>query len=162
MDFIVDPPVPDRFNLKDLNVIRCPDCRASNMIRATQNDRFICPKCNLVIPETQLLEEVTLVPDSASGISINEKAYFNQTRQNTKGPIVSKYPAGFLIDSDDDFSTVKQFTVKGIEQQRLDEAGGVKVKRAGKYTNSIIGEQTFGAIKRLFSQHASDIEITLD
>jgi hypothetical protein len=150
----------DLYGLGNLQRIVCPDC-GKGYLQKVQKDpsNLICAICKLLINEDELAEELTTVPATDQGISINSKPYFNQIGANEKYHEPDKRRSGFSLDTMTNKDILQQYTLSNLAQQKK---GGMTINnRRSRKTEYGQQQETIEAVKKLMKHFGTDVKVEL-
>ena len=150
----------DLYGLDQLGKIICPDCLRAYLTKLKKDpNMLVCSNCGLLISETDLAQEQTIVPQSDMGISVNDKPYFNQIGANTIYNERDDRPSGFSLDTMTNKEVLQQYT---IENLALAKTGGMKISnRRRRKTTYGKEEDTIKVVTKLMSHYGTDVKVEL-
>ena len=156
----------DRFNLSQLDKIRCPDCGKADLVKAMERDIWFCSVCGLRLPESQLGEAVTVIPDTSQGISAQEKPYYQYLERDKKPRASDGRPQLFAVSlqEEDNTKILAKYSLGGLAQAEKDKAGGVTITQQGNrvtYPSAEVKGSIKSIMRKLFPINATDIKIDL-
>jgi len=151
----------DRYGLANLDRIICPDCGKAYLKRVQKEpDKLICSVCQLLISESQLRQEMTLVPQTGMGVNLSEKPYFQQTGANAIYTEPDRRPPFIPLDDESNKDILDRYSLKSLA---LSKTGGLDIKKnKNKRKQQGREEDTINAVKRLVRNLGTDIKVQLD
>lgn len=150
----------DRYGLANLDRVVCPDCGKGYLQRVqAEPDKLVCGICQLLIPEAQLRQELTLVPQTGMGVDVTNKPYFQQTMANSNYVERDRRPPLFSLDDMTNKERLDQFSLKSMA---LKKKGGIEIRQSTRAKQQGKQDDTIAAVRKLVKNLGTDIKVQLD